>query len=83
MLFRSDSPGKNTGVDCHFLLQVYLPDPGIEPMSLMSPALAGEFFTASTNSITTREVIISNVRYELKGAQPTWYIREFLNFKSL
>ena len=22
-------------------------DPGIEPMSLMSPALAGEFFTAS------------------------------------
>ena len=22
-----------------------LPDPGIEPMSLMSPALAGEFFT--------------------------------------
>ena len=25
----------------------YLPDPGIEPMSLMSPALAGEFFTTS------------------------------------
>ena len=24
-----------------------LPDPGIEPMSLMSPALAGGFFTAS------------------------------------
>ena len=28
-----DSPGKNTGVGCHFLLQV-LPDPGIEPMSV-------------------------------------------------
>ena len=25
-----------------------LPDPGIEPMSLMSPALAGGFFTTST-----------------------------------
>ena len=25
-----------------------LPDPGIEPMSLMSPALAGEFFNTST-----------------------------------
>ena len=26
----------------------HLPDPGIEPVSLMSPALAGEFFTTST-----------------------------------
>ena len=25
-----------------------LPNPGIEPMSLMSPALAGRFFTTST-----------------------------------
>ena len=25
----------------------YLPDPGIEPMSLVSPALAGGFFTTS------------------------------------
>ena len=31
-----DSPGKNTGVDCHSLLQGNLPDPGIEPRS---PAL--------------------------------------------
>jgi len=36
-----DSSGKNTGVGCHALLQ------GIEPMSLMSPALAGRFFTTS------------------------------------
>ena len=27
-----------------------LPDPGIEPVSLMSPALAGRFLTTSTNS---------------------------------
>ena len=26
----------------------YLPNPGIEPMSLPFPALAGEFFTTST-----------------------------------
>ena len=40
-----DSPGKYTGVGCHALL---LPDSGIEPTSLMSPALAGGFFTTST-----------------------------------
>ena len=43
-----DSPGKNTGVGCHALLQGDLPHPGIEPASLMSPALAGGFFTTST-----------------------------------
>ena len=91
-----DSPGKNTGVGCHFLLQYmkvktesdevaqscptlsdpmdcsppgsflsmefprqeywsglpcpplgHLPDSGIEPESLQSPALAGGFFTTS------------------------------------
>ena len=35
---------KNTGVSCHG----NLPNSGIEPTSLMSPALAGEFFTTST-----------------------------------
>ena len=35
------SPGKNTGVGCHFLLQGYLPEPGLEPPS---PARAGRFF---------------------------------------
>ena len=34
-------------MDCHALLQGNLPDPGIEPTSLMSPVLAGRFFTAS------------------------------------
>ena len=37
-----DSPGKNTGVGCHSLLQGDLPYPGIKPRS---PALAGGFFT--------------------------------------
>ena len=40
-----DFPGKNTGMGCHFLLQGNLPDPGIEPASLVSLALVGEFFT--------------------------------------
>ena len=33
---------------CYFLLQGNLPDPGIEPMSLVSLAFAGGFFTTST-----------------------------------
>ena len=37
---------KNTGVGCHFLLQGDLSNPGIKPASLVSPALAGGFFTA-------------------------------------
>ena len=38
-----NSPGKTTGVGCHFLLQGIFPTPGTE---LVSPALAGSFFTA-------------------------------------
>ena len=43
------SPGKNTGVGCHFLLQGDLPNPGIEPRS---PALQADAFTVWA----TREV---------------------------
>ena len=45
-----DSPGKNTGVGCHFLPEgiFSVPKPGIKPMSLMSPALAGRFFNTSS-----------------------------------
>ena len=43
-----DSPGGNTGVGCHALLQGIFLDPGIEPAPLLSPALAGGFFTSST-----------------------------------
>ena len=40
-----DSPGKNTGVGCHALLEgIFL---GTEPASLMSCALAGGSFTTS------------------------------------
>ena len=35
----------DTGEGCYFLLQGNLPDPGIKPMSLASPALARGFLT--------------------------------------
>ena len=41
-----DSPGKNTAVGCHALLQGIFPTQGLNP-HLMSPALAGGFFTTS------------------------------------
>ena len=43
----TDSPGKNSGVGCHALLQGIFPNPGIKPESLMSPALGDRFFTIS------------------------------------
>ena len=42
-----DSPGKNTGVGLQCPPPEDLPDPGMEPESPMSPALAGEFFTTT------------------------------------
>ena len=41
-----NSPGKNTGVGCHALLQGIFPTQGLNPhlLSLMSPALAAGFF---------------------------------------
>ena len=41
-----DSPGENTGVGC-YSPPGDLPDLGTEPISLMSPELAGRFFITS------------------------------------
>ena len=41
-------PGKNTGACCRFPTPGDLPDPGMKPMSLASPPLAGRFSTTST-----------------------------------
>ena len=41
-----DSPGKNTGVGCHALLQGIFPTQGLN-LHLLCPALAGGFFTTS------------------------------------
>ena len=44
-----DSLGKNTGGDCRAMpCPGDLPDPGIEPVSFTSPALADRYFTTST-----------------------------------
>ena len=42
-----NSPGKNTGVGCHALLQGIFPTRGLNK-HLLSPALAGGFFTTSS-----------------------------------
>ena len=41
-----DSPGKNTGVGCHALLQEIFPTQGLD-LCLTSPVLAGGFFITS------------------------------------
>ena len=43
-----DFPGKNNGVGCHFLGRGDLPDPGIKPASLASPAMVCEFFSTAS-----------------------------------
>ena len=47
-----DSPGENTGVGCHALLQGIFSTPGIEPMSVLSPVLSDGFFTTSATWAT-------------------------------
>ena len=42
-----DSPGKNTRVGCYALLQEILPTQESNSKMLMSPMLAGGFFTSS------------------------------------
>ena len=58
-----DSPGKNTGVDHRAFLREIFPTYGLNPC-LMSPALAGGFFTSSTTweaqLLTTRSCIKHN-----------------------
>ena len=51
-----------------------LPDPGIEPMSLVSPALAGRFFTTSTSW----EAIDTIHKIDNKW-EPTVYHRKLLS----
>ena len=44
-----------------------LPDPEIEPMSLMSPALAGRFFTASATWKALESGMLSEVSQKEKN----------------
>ena len=47
-----DSPGKNTGVGCHFPLPRDLTDPGIKPESPVSPALQKDSLPAEPSEKT-------------------------------
>ena len=50
-----DSSDKHTGVGCHAVLQGIFPTQRSNPISLMSPALAGWFFTTSTTWETQKK----------------------------
>ena len=54
-----DSPGKNTGGGCHALLQGIFPTQGSN-LHLLSPALAGGFFTTSATWEALAKIVISN-----------------------
>ena len=65
-----DSPGKNTGVGCHFLLQGIFQTQGSNPYLLSSPELAGRFFTTSA----TWETQIWMATLNCKGEKKIQYI---------
>ena len=56
-----------------------LPDPGIEPASLMSPALAGEFFTTSTTWEAPLNVSPTQLPLA-RSAKGLWPLPRPLNF---
>ena len=63
-------PGQNTGAGWHFLLQGNLPNPGIDPASLASPALTDRFFTTvppgnipERGMVKTREWLCGGVKW--------------------
>ena len=48
-----------------------LPDPGIEPASLASPALADRFFTQGADGGSNHELLIAKFRIKLKKVGKT------------
>ena len=63
-----DSPGKNTGVGCHFLLQGNLPDPGIEPGF---PALEADPLTSEPPGSPIWKVKMEKILITLKHRSHT------------
>ena len=56
-----------------------LPDPGIEPISLMSPALAGGFFTISTTWETQKHTTVCKINNKiLSSVQSLSHVRFFV-----
>jgi len=88
-----DSPGKNTGVGCHALLQGIFLTQGSKPC-LVSPALAGRFFTTRTTWEAHKyayyfhyQDIAKGIRSqpritqrETKGGRGSWHLPFFFFF---
>ena len=68
-----DSPGKNIGVGCHFLLQ-NLPDPGIEPRS---PTLQADALTSAPPNYHTIALISHASKVMLKILQAR--LQQYMN----
>ena len=64
---------------CHTLLQGDLPDPGIKPASLMSPALGGGFFTTSTT--WEAQIITQIIQHNLFNPHSVTPAKSFLSQK--
>ena len=57
-----DSLGKNTGVDCHAVLQGIFPTQGSNP-HVLSPTMAGRFFTISSSWEAQSDLQFSSVHF--------------------
>ena len=62
LLCPGDSPGKNIGVDRHTFLQEIIATQGSNPCLVISPALAGGFFT----TFDTWEALVVSQFQEMK-----------------
>ena len=69
LLCPRDYLGKTIGFGCHFLLQGDLPKPGMEPQSLVSPALAGGYSTADPPGLPSSQVI-TRLKNSLRDSTP-------------
>ena len=61
---------------------VDLPDLGIEPMSLVSPTLADEFFTTSTTCEALEENSFPCLYFHVESAHTPWHMAPFSIFKA-
>ena len=77
LLFLCDSPGKNTGVGCHSLVQGIFWTQGLNACCMI-PALVGGFFTSSTTweaLLTGQGTVKPNVAFIIGfGIRQTWII---------
>ena len=80
-------PSKNTGVDCHVLLHVIfpirgskLPDPGIEPMSPVSPALqADSLLLRHLGSPSLTSILIAISTHYVGELIIVWCCKQWIN----